>query len=172
MKAGERCVSIVPPTNAPTCARCGRLLHLLFQPYTILGMVRPETKTHWTASRAVVDPQGAPLSGRLLACQASLSHVYPVAFALRLWLFGLPIPPPVGGREHLRFCYLIYPASGRGVSSTDSRPGAMQDYYRTSIVERCNTCSRFNGSLNCCSPKVLGNPTAVTLVKGAETLPG
>jgi hypothetical protein len=42
-------VSIVPPMNASTCARCGSFLSLLLQAYTILGMERIETKTHWTA---------------------------------------------------------------------------------------------------------------------------
>jgi hypothetical protein len=33
--------------------------------------------------------------------QPSLVYVLRVAFAVRLWLFGLPGLPPVGGGEHL-----------------------------------------------------------------------
>ena len=41
-KAWARCASIVRPTNAHTCAICARLLRLLLQLYTILGMARIE----------------------------------------------------------------------------------------------------------------------------------
>jgi hypothetical protein len=62
MKVWERYVSIVPPTNAHTCAHCASFLPLLLQAYTILDMERIETKTPWTAPRVGVD---SPVSSAL-----------------------------------------------------------------------------------------------------------
>ncbi len=56
-------------------------------------MARIEAETRWTAS--------VPRCSPTAPCQPSLAYVSRVAFALRLWLFGLPVLPPVGGGEHL-----------------------------------------------------------------------
>src|SRR4030095_8273702 len=74
-KAGETCVSIVRPMNAPTGARCGSPLLHLFHAYTILGMERIEAETRWTASSTEVDSPKSP--GRTDDTTSPRAHVPP-----------------------------------------------------------------------------------------------
>jgi hypothetical protein len=79
MQVWERCVSIVLPTNAPTCARCKRFLLLLPQAYTILGTARIEAETHWKprvesliSQESHLGPPPRPVGRVLLVCGACM----------------------------------------------------------------------------------------------------
>ena len=133
-KAGETCVSIVRPTNAPTWILCGSFLLCFFQAYTTLDLERIEAKTRWTADRAEVDTPRSPAIARP-PCPAS--RLWPIAI---LWCSPcgcgasvcLSYLPWEEGNA-FQLCYPIYATSGCCVTDTDSPVGEMQDCHRTMV---------------------------------------